>query len=264
MRNVADTPEVRGRERALAFLERFAELNRFFPSTSALAGAIGVTRDTILAWKRRDTSRVRQANELRVAQLLDVCLAATEHLPEDEQVGRWMQAPQTFLYGGTPIEFLADGGDPAFLIESMEPPVATVDDTALDALAAADQDLARLVPAARRQHTRTPARGGDQPAHSETVDLMEALRRSVAQEQELRARRGVRRRAQIVTTRQRAGGWVNIIEGRLVVPTLWRTKRDAERAGKRLAESTGASQVTLIDDERDVEHRSRTAAGRRR
>jgi uncharacterized protein (DUF2384 family) len=264
MRDVADTPEIRGRERALAFLERFAELNRFFASTSALAGAIGVTRDTILAWRRRDTSRVRQANELRVAQLLDVCLAAAEHLPEDDQVGRWMQAPQTFLYGGTPIEFLADGGDPAFLIESMEPPVATVDDAALAALAAADQDLARLVPTARRRAMRAPAPGGDHPAQSETVDLMEALRRSVAQEQELRARPGVRRRAQIVTARRRGGGWLNIIEGRLVVPTLWRTKRDAERAGKRLAESTGASQVTLVDDEREAEHQSRTTAARRR
>jgi uncharacterized protein (DUF2384 family) len=264
MRNVADTPGLRGRERALAFLERFAELNRFFAGTNSLAGAIGVTRDTILAWKRRDTSRVRQANELRVAQLLEVCLAAAEHLPEDEQVGRWMQAPQTFLYGGTPIEFLAEGGEPAFLIESMEPPAATVDDAALAALAAADQDLARLVPAGRRRTTRAPARVGDQAAHSETVDLMEALRRSVAQEQELRARPGVRRRAQIVTARRRAGGWVNIIEGRLVVPPLWRTKRDAERAGKRLAESTGAAQVTLVDDEREVEHRSRTTAARRR
>jgi hypothetical protein len=231
----------RGRERAQALVAQLEEVSRFFPSTSGLARAVGVTRDTILAWRLGDTSRVRRANETRVAQLLEVCLAAAEHLPEDKQVGRWMEAPQTFLYGGTPIGLLADGGDPAFLLQSMEPPVASMNETALRALASADGQLAELVaPERRRPNTEEAV----EQASAGVVDLMEALRRSVAEEQQTRSRRS--KGPRVVTVKRRDGGWVNMIDGRVVM-SAWRTKRRAVQSAKRLAAAAGLEQVTIED-----------------
>lgn len=253
---------IRGRDRARHVLEQFGELQRFFSSTTALSEAVGVTRDTILAWRRGDASRIREANRVRVAHLLRVCLAATDHLPADELVGRWMRSPQTFLYGGTPIEFLDDGGDPDFLIESMQTPAPATNERALQALAAADRDLAELVEPERRHNAdvRVAPAGSER---IEVVDLMDALRRSVAAVEEARLQAHPRRRARVLTARKHGGGWLNIIDGEIVVPSLWRSKRAAERFGKRLATSAHAEHVTVDETGREVSRPAAKAGGRR-
>ncbi|HEY3462552.1 MAG TPA: hypothetical protein VGK62_03750 [Gaiellaceae bacterium] len=228
-----------------AFLAEFSELKRFFAGTSALSRAIGVSRDTILAWDKGDTSRVRAKNRVRVRQLRVVCEAATEHLPEDAQIGVWMEAPQTFLYGGTPVQFLNDGGDTRFLIQSMAPPVAELDLEGLAALGASEDDLALLVPESRRRDASSAAQARSQaPTEERVVDLMEALRRSVEDAELAKALRGRRSRPRVVTLQDPEGGWATVVEGPLLAGH-WRRKRQAEREGARLAACTGAAHETI-------------------
>jgi Uncharacterized protein conserved in bacteria (DUF2188) len=79
-------------------------------------------------------------------------------LSTPEQVGLWLKAPQTFLYGSTPLEFLGDDGDADFLVENIPAPVTRVRDSTREIHARTRSALAALV-------APTPERlpGAEQP-----------------------------------------------------------------------------------------------------
>jgi hypothetical protein len=126
-------------------LQGYERLRDYFPVVSQRAAALGVTRDTIMAWDRRAMSRVRRENERRLRQLLRLCEAVDQYLPTRQLTGRWLRSPQTFLYGETPIEYLAEGGEVDWLIGNLQRPAQPVPPELLEAHNQSLDDLDELV-----------------------------------------------------------------------------------------------------------------------
>jgi uncharacterized protein (DUF2384 family) len=162
------SPQRRRSPSVKTLLELVEELRRFLPTAVDRAQALGVSRETIASWDRRQVrERVRGENLTRLRRSVEVCRVAARYMSTAEQVGLWLKAPQTFLYGRTPLEYLADDGDAQFLMANIPPPVSRVSDAARQAHRESRSALAALVgppperarkPAAAEQTQRLPVR----------------------------------------------------------------------------------------------------------
>ncbi len=84
----------------------FQRLERFFASQTALAKALGVHRDTVRAWERGNTTRLRHSSLTRVNTVCAVAEQVARYLPSEKLVGEWLLAPQIALGGSSAAAFI--------------------------------------------------------------------------------------------------------------------------------------------------------------
>lgn len=139
------------------------KLRSFLPIAVDRARALGVSRETVASWDRKHvTERVRGDNVRRLERAVGVCESASQFLSTSGQVGLWLKAPQTFLYGGTPLDFLGDDGDADFLVENIPAPVTRVRESTRELHGRTRSAVAALVapaPARQRRVTQAQASG---------------------------------------------------------------------------------------------------------
>ena len=125
----------------------YATLGRWLPSLSARAAALGLSRQTLTTWERREARpAVRTSTATAIERLAAVADLAERRIGDPAGVGRWLLAPQPSL-GGSSAAALLRGGDARgwttvrrLLAPLPEPDVHRV---AFDALRAAADDLDR-------------------------------------------------------------------------------------------------------------------------
>jgi DNA-binding XRE family transcriptional regulator len=84
----------------------FQRLKRYFASQSALAGALGVHRDTVRAWEHGAPTRLRHSSLERVNTICAIAEEVAGYLPREKLVGEWLLAPHIGLGGVSPAAFI--------------------------------------------------------------------------------------------------------------------------------------------------------------
>lgn len=150
------------------------KLRSFLPTAVDRARALGVSRETVASWDRKHvTERVRGDNVRRLERAVGVCESASQFLSTSEQVGLWLKAPQTFLYGGTPLDFLGDDGDADFLVENIPAPVTRVSESTRELHGRTRTALATLVAPAPEQRPLAQAPSQPRAARQEQARTAE-------------------------------------------------------------------------------------------
>ena len=90
----------------------YTTLARWLPSLSARADVLGLSRQTLTAWERRQQPAVRRATARAIERVAAVAELAERRIGEPRGVGRWLRAPQPALGGRSPAELLR-ASDPA-------------------------------------------------------------------------------------------------------------------------------------------------------
>lgn len=236
-----------GRRPAQSVAELFAlndELKRFLPTAVDRAQALGVSRETVGAWDRRRVSeRVRGDNLHRLRRSVGVCQEAAKFMSTTEQVGSWLKAPQTFLYGATPLDYLADDGDARFLVENIPPPVARVSEATKEIHRQTRSALAALVgPAPERARARRQTATARSASRRAEVEKPAAhLFKQVDQPRRSKRNDGPRRHVVPAT----GGGWKVIKEGGGRASAHVKTKSEATARAREIVGRLGSGEVVI-------------------
>jgi Protein of unknown function (DUF2384) len=87
----------------------YGALERWFPSLSSRAAALGVSRDTLTRWERTPTTLVSERNARLVRQLAVLARQVEEQVSDSRGAGKWLLAPQPALLGKRPVDSLREG-----------------------------------------------------------------------------------------------------------------------------------------------------------
>jgi hypothetical protein len=92
-------------------LAAFGELGAFYARDADLGRALGVSAESVRAWKRRPPSRPRAKLRERIVRLLRLCLEAQPYMDDTLDVGRWTLTPNPRLEGHAPAVLVAERGE---------------------------------------------------------------------------------------------------------------------------------------------------------
>lgn len=88
----------------------YSLLEQWFPTLTARAEALGLSRETLTSWERAQLDVVvRDSTARRITRLAEVARVAAGGLRQPSDVGRWMLAPQPALAGRTVADAVRDG-----------------------------------------------------------------------------------------------------------------------------------------------------------
>lgn len=134
----------------------YRRLRSYFPSADLRARALGVSRSTIALWDSRRAQRRGAVGE-RLEHILRLAEMADEHMPSPMLTGRWLLAPQPFLYGQSAAEFLRRSpAAPQILAGWIAPAAAPVTEANRQSLEQAWPSLVALSGANARDGVESP------------------------------------------------------------------------------------------------------------
>jgi hypothetical protein len=92
-------------------LAAFRRLGAFYGSDADLGRALGMSAESIRAWRRKPPLRPRAELRERIVRLLRLCLETQPYMDDALDVGQWTLAPNPRLGGQTPAGLVLEHGD---------------------------------------------------------------------------------------------------------------------------------------------------------